>query len=76
MNKNLKTVSVEEAVGIVKSGDRVFFQGAAMTPNHLIDHLCERYNELKDVEIVQIHTDGDAPYIREPYNKAFNLFSF
>lgn len=76
MNKSLKIVSVEEAVGIVKSGNRVFFQGAAMTPNFLIDKLCERYNELNNVEIVQIHTDGDAPYIREPYNKSFKLYSF
>jgi acyl-CoA hydrolase len=76
MKTPLEIVSIEKAVGIVKSGDRVFFQGAAMTPNYLIDHLCERYNELKDVEIVQIHTDGDAKYIREPYNKAFKLFSF
>ncbi|MCB0456924.1 MAG: acetyl-CoA hydrolase/transferase C-terminal domain-containing protein [Flavobacteriaceae bacterium] len=76
MSKSLKIVPVEEAVAIVKSGDRVFFQGAAMTPNYLIDHLCERYNELKNVEIVQIHTDGDAQYVREPYNKAFKLYSF
>ena len=35
----MKITSAEEAVGIVKSGDRVFFQGAAMTPNELIDAL-------------------------------------
>lgn len=76
MKTPLKVVSIEEAVGVVKSGDRVFFQGAAMTPNYLINQLCERYNELENVQIVQIHTDGAAPYINEPYNKAFKLFSF
>ncbi|HPF10487.1 MAG TPA: acetyl-CoA hydrolase/transferase C-terminal domain-containing protein [Flavobacteriaceae bacterium] len=76
MKTPLEIVSIEQAVGIVKSGDRVFFQGAAMTPNYLIDHLCERYNELENVEIVQIHTDGDAKYIQAPYNKAFKLYSF
>ncbi|MEZ4874985.1 MAG: acetyl-CoA hydrolase/transferase C-terminal domain-containing protein [Flavobacteriaceae bacterium] len=76
MNTHLKMVSVEEAVSNVKSGNRVFFQGAAMTPNYLIDHLCERYNELERVEIVQIHTDGSAKYMQEPYNKAFRLYSF
>ena len=76
MKTPLEIVSIEEAVGVVKSGDRVFFQGAAMTPNYLIDSLCERYDELENVEIVQIHTDGDAKYIREPYSKAFNLKSF
>lgn len=76
MNQYLKIVSVEKAVSVVKSGDRVFFQGAAMTPNLLINHLCERYQELEKVEIVQIHTDGEAKYVQEPYNKSFHLCSF
>jgi len=71
----MKIVSTAEAVSIVKSGDRVFFQGAAMTPNTLIDALCERYNELDDIEIVSIHTEGDAKYAREPYNKTFRMNS-
>jgi acyl-CoA hydrolase len=73
---NLKLVSPEEAVSVVKSGDRVFFQGAAMTPNLLIDTLCERYEELSEVEILQIHTHGEAKYLEEPYNKAFTLSTF
>ena len=47
-----------------------------MTPNLLIDSLCERYEDLKQVEILQIHTHGDAKYTREPYSKAFRLSSF
>ena len=43
-----KIVTAEEAVSIVKSNDAVFFQGAAMTHNLLIDTLCERYQELKN----------------------------
>ena len=42
----MQIVSAQEAVSIVKSDNRVFFQGAAMTPNLLIDTLCERYKEL------------------------------
>ena len=66
-------VSAQEAVSIVKSNDRVFFQGAAMTPNLLIDTLCERYRELKNVEIVHIHTHGEAKYVEPPYTDAFHL---
>lgn len=72
----MKIVSAEEAVSIVKSNDKVFFQGASMTPNLLIDKLCERHEELENVEIIQIHTEGDAKYMEEPYDKAFNVFSF
>ncbi|WP_203296107.1 acetyl-CoA hydrolase/transferase family protein [Luteirhabdus pelagi] len=73
---SLKIVSPEQAVSAVKSGDRIYFQGAAMTPNTLIDSLCERYQELSDVEILQIHTHGDAKYLEAPYNKAFHLSAF
>lgn len=71
----MRTGTIEEAVSHVKSGDRVFFQGAAMTPNILIHGLCERYNELKDVELFQIHTEGDAPYVRLPYRDSFRVNS-
>lgn len=71
----MQIVSAQEAVSIVKSDNRVFFQGAAMTPNLLIDTLCERYRELKNVEIVQIHTHGEAKYTQAPYTDAFRLAS-
>ena len=71
----MKIVNAKEAVSIVKSNDKVFFQGAAMTPNLLIDSLCERYQNLKNVEIIQIHTHGKAKYLEAPYNDSFKLMS-
>ncbi|MEO1010521.1 MAG: acetyl-CoA hydrolase/transferase C-terminal domain-containing protein [Bacteroidota bacterium] len=72
----MKIVSIEEAVSHVKSGDRIFVQGAAMTPNFLINSLCEqRYTELENVEVVSIHTDGEVKYALPPYDKAFKINS-
>ncbi len=71
----LITITAEEAVKVVKSNDRVFFQGASMTPNLLIDSLCKRYNELENIEIIQVHTDGKAKYMEKPYSDSFKLFS-
>ncbi len=71
----MKIVTAKEAVSIVKSNDKIFFQGAAMTPNVLIDNLCERYNELTNVEIIQIHTHGKAKYLEAPYSDSFKLVS-
>ena len=71
MQDLLNIVSASEAVSHVKSGQRIFFQGAAMTPTVLIDALCDRYTELENVEIIQIHTEGYAPYTTAPYNEAF-----
>ncbi|MDT0678673.1 acetyl-CoA hydrolase/transferase family protein [Autumnicola musiva] len=71
MKDELHIVSVSEAVSVVKSGQRIFFQGAAMTPNILINALCERYAELQHVEILHIHTEGEAKYTKAPYHKTF-----
>lgn len=75
MRNSLKIVSPQEAVSVVKSGDRVFLQGAAMTPNILIEALTERYKELSDVEFIHIHTEGPAPYTDFPYNESFKTNS-
>lgn len=74
--KHIIKTSVEEVVALVNSGDRVFIQGAAMTPTTLIEGLTQRYNELKDVELLQMHTEGDAPYTQAPYNESFKINSF
>ncbi|WP_282159659.1 acetyl-CoA hydrolase/transferase family protein [Ulvibacterium marinum] len=72
----MKIVSIEKAASFVKPGDRVFVQGAAMTPNTLINALCEeRYTELENVEVISIHTDGEVKYALPPYNKAFKINS-
>lgn len=71
----MKIVSAQEAVSVVKSNNRIFFQGAAMTPMVLIDALCENYQNLEKVEILHIHTHGEAKYTQEPYNESFHLSS-
>ena len=71
----MKIVSAQEAVQSVKSHQKVFFQGAAMTPLILMDALSKRYESLEKVGIVQLHTEGEALYTEEPYNKAFEVIS-
>ncbi len=71
----MKIVSAAEAAASVRSGNRVFLQGAAMTPNTLINTICERYRELDDVEIISIHTEGEVKYALAPYNKSFKINS-
>lgn len=71
----LRIVSKEEAVSYVQSNNRVFLQGAAMTANTLINQLCERYRELENIEIIQLHTEGQALYTEAPYNEKFRVNS-
>lgn len=57
MNNNI--LSAEEALKVVKSGNRVFIQGSAATPTTLLKALFKRKAELKDVELVSITTIGE-----------------
>jgi len=69
-------VSAAEAVSVIKSGDRIYLHGAAATPNVLIQALVDRYEELENVEICHVHTEGPANYVKEPYNKSFYSNNF
>ncbi|KAI1281891.1 4-hydroxybutyrate coenzyme A transferase [Halotydeus destructor] len=62
--KKPKTMSAEEAMSVVKSGNTVFIQGAAATPRGLVPALAEhgRKSNLKGVKIHHIHTEGAAEY--------------
>ncbi len=57
-------VTAETAAAVVRSGDRVYVQGGCAVPRVLIGALVARYEDLQDVEIVHLHTEGDAPYVR------------
>lgn len=71
-----KYVTAEEAVKIVKSGDRVYVQAAAATPTILTKALSERAPELRDVEICHLHTEGEAPYANPELSESFHVNSF
>lgn len=60
-----------EAVQAVKSGDRVFIHSVAMAPPLLIQALSDRHQELRDVEIIHVHTEGKAPYTHALMKDAF-----
>ncbi|MDZ7772649.1 MAG: acetyl-CoA hydrolase/transferase C-terminal domain-containing protein [Balneolaceae bacterium] len=61
----------EEAVSCINSGDRVYIHSVAAAPRRLIEAMVARAPELKDVEIVQLHTEGEAPYARPEYAGTF-----
>jgi acyl-CoA hydrolase len=71
---NYKTA--EEAVKVIKSGDTVFIHGAAQAPQILIDAMVARAPELKNVRIVHIHHEAEAPYVKPEYEGIFRCESF
>ncbi len=71
MKTDLKYVPAEEAVKMVKSGNRVFIQGSAATPVYLVNALQQRYKELHNVELVSITNMGDIDFDKPEYRKSF-----
>ncbi len=72
----MKWKSLEEAVKIVKSGDRVFIHGGAATPKLLVKAMADRHSELRNVEVVHIHTEGEAHYARPEMAGSFCTNAF
>lgn len=72
----LNYVTAEEAVRNVNSGERVFLHSAAATPQLLVDALTARGQDLRNVELVSIHTEGSAPYLDPRYDGVFHLNTF
>ena len=69
-------MSAEEAVKLIKSGDRVLIQGAAATPQALIKAMVARSSELKGVEIVHLHTEGECGYTALEMKDSFHTNAF
>ena len=59
----MRFVSPAEAVASIKSNQRLYLHGGAATPQLLVNALVDRAGELRDVEIVHLHTDAPAPYV-------------
>jgi 4-hydroxybutyrate CoA-transferase len=59
-----KLVTAEEAVSVIKSGDRIYVSGNAATPYVLMNSLARRKDELEEVELVHVLLLGEDPLSR------------
>jgi len=73
MLKPVKFVSAEEAVKVIKSGDRIHVHSVALAPQKLIQAMCARgrSGELRNVKIQHLHTEGSAPYAEAEFEGVF-----
>lgn len=67
-------VSADEAVAGLRSGMNVFLQGAAATPTPLIEAMCRR-QDLTDVKLYHMHTEGPAPFLSGDCRERFTSIS-
>ncbi|MBI1766970.1 MAG: acetyl-CoA hydrolase/transferase family protein [Bacteroidetes bacterium] len=67
--------SGEDAVKIIKPNDRIFVHGGAATPHYLLKKLCERAEELFNIEMVSISLQGKIPIADPKYRENFRINS-
>ncbi|MFD0700645.1 acetyl-CoA hydrolase/transferase family protein [Myroides pelagicus] len=72
----MKNLTAVQAAKLIKSNDRIYVHSVASTPNHLIDAIVERADELSNVEFCHIHTLGKAPYADPKFKDSFKVNSF
>lgn len=78
MNNTYSTVTAQEAVKMIRSGDHIHLSSVAAAPQCLIKALCERgeKGELENVTIHHLHTDGPAPYTDPKFEGIFHHKAF
>ena len=67
-----KIVSLEDAVSVVKSGDRIFSSANAATPLLTMNALAKRSNELTNVEINHLLLMGEDPLTKPGMENHFH----
>lgn len=65
--------SAEEALSVIRSGNRVFVQGSAQTPLYLLRQLARRAGELQNVELNFISVQGDIELDKPQYAGSFHI---
>jgi len=69
----MRTVSAQEAVAVIKPGDRVFVHSVAAAPRVLLEAMTARAPELRVVEVISLHTEGPAPYAAPEMAPSFRV---
>jgi 4-hydroxybutyrate CoA-transferase len=73
----MKITNLREALSKINSEQTVFVHGGAATPEYLLEGLIEEAPRLRRVELLHLHTEGNASYARPEYRDSFrvtNLF--
>ncbi len=69
----MKYATARQALSSIKSNTNLFIHSAAAAPRALVEGLVERADELREVNIYQLHTEGPAPYTEAQYAASFTV---
>lgn len=68
--------TLNEALAEVQSDQTIFVHAGAATPEFLIKGLIEEAPRLRNVELLHLHTEGDAAYAQPKYKDSFRVSNF
>jgi len=74
-----RLMKAQDAIGRIRSGNRVFLGSGCAAPQHLLSELAIQggvNGHLHDVEIVHILTVGNAPHVEQQFTRNFRHNSF
>jgi acyl-CoA hydrolase len=66
-------ITADEALKVIKSGNRVFVHGSAQTPIHLLHALAKQKDRLRNVELTFITVAGDIELDKPEYEDNFHI---
>ena len=66
-----KTVTAENAVRVIRSGQRVYVHPGCAMPELLVEAMCARHKDLQDVEIIHLLAVGEMPTARPEMEEHF-----
>jgi acyl-CoA hydrolase len=73
MRLPVKYKTAEEALSVIRSGNRVFVHGSAQTPLYLLRELGKMSPNLRDVELTFITVQGDIELDKPEYADSFHI---
>lgn len=68
-----KLLTVTQAAGLIKSGQRVLTGLATLEPQYIANALCDRWQELRDVEILTSNAMKPYPWFEKERSAAFKV---
>ena len=72
----MRLMNADEALRNVRSNDHIFIHTGVAIPQKLVAELASRHNELNNVTIYQLHTEGEAPYALPEMADTFCIRAF
>jgi 4-hydroxybutyrate CoA-transferase len=70
----MKILSSSKLMQVLAPHQSIFIHGGAATPHRLIELMMNEADRLHDMEIMHLHTEGEAPYASHPAFRVSNLF--